>query len=373
MGVMGIPILLAPALGPVLAGWLVQYAVWRWIFLLNLPVGLLGLAIGLRSLPGIGRQGSAGLDLPGALLAPLAFAALSYGISQGGLSWTSPQTLGGLVVGSTALAALAVAELRARVPLLELRVFRSTEFCLAIVIQWTAQFALFGALFLVPFFLQQARGYGAFTTGLLLLPQALAAAIIMPLSGRLFDRIGARPLVLAGMALVAAATFLLARVSPATRGTDLILPLAMIGAGMGAMMMPPNTHLINAAPRSLVSRVTSLTNALQQVVNSLTIAGLTTILTARAALHISAARAAVAAPPAPLSSGGAPAGDGLRLAHDMQVAIASAYAAAFDDTFRLMVVAALAAGLLGLLLRSRATAGGDVREEAVREGIAMPS
>ncbi len=369
MGVMGIPILLAPALGPVLAGWLVQYAVWRWIFLLNLPVGIIGLAVGLRSLPAIGRQSAAGLDLPGTLLAPLAFAGLCYGISQSGTSWTSAQTLGGLVVGSVALLAFVVVELRARTPLLELRVFRSPEFCRAIVVQWVAQFALFGSLFLVPLFLQQVRGYGAFDTGLILLPQALAAAIIMPLSGGLFDRIGARPLVLLGIALVAVATYLLSGVSAATRGIDLLLPLAMVGAGMGMMMMPLNTHLINTAPRRLVSRVTSLTNALQQVVSSFTIAGLAAILTSRAATRIAAAKAAFAQAQ-PASTTGAPA----NLAHDLQAAMGAAFAAAFDDTFRVMVAAALVAGALGLLLRSRqAPAAPDGATEAVAtHGVTVP-
>ena len=83
MGLMGIPILLAPAIGPVLAGWLVQYASWRWIFLLNLPVGVIGVTLGLRSLPVAARQVTGGLDLPGMILGPLAFVALSYGITEG--------------------------------------------------------------------------------------------------------------------------------------------------------------------------------------------------------------------------------------------------------------------------------------------------
>jgi EmrB/QacA subfamily drug resistance transporter len=334
----------------VLAGWLVQYASWRWIFLLNLPVGIVGLAVGLRSLPAIGRQAVAVLDRWGMVLAPLAFAALSYGISQGSTSWTSEKTIGGIVVGGVALVAFIVAELRAHTPLLELRVFRSLDFSEGIVVQWIAQLALFGSLFLIPLFLQQVRGYGAFDTGLILLPQAIAAAVIMPLSGVLFDRIGARPLVIAGMALVAVATVLLAHVGVTTQGTDLILPLAMTGAGMGMMMMPLNTHLINAAPRKLVTRVTSLTNALQQVVNSLSIAGLATILTSRTTAHVTAAKAALAAQQAHAPAGSAPP-SAAQVAHAVHAALTSAFASAFDDTFYVMVGAAVIAGVLGLFLR----------------------
>ncbi|MGH2410356.1 MAG: DHA2 family efflux MFS transporter permease subunit, partial [Chloroflexota bacterium] len=187
MGVMGIPILFAPAIGPVVAGWLVQYATWRWIFLVNLPVGLVGLLIGLRCLPTIDRQNVAGLDLPGMLLGPLAFATLCYGVNQGSTSWSSTHTIGGLAVGALALVGFVVAELRAKSPLLELRVFRSIDFSLGIVAQWIGQFSLFGTLFLVPLFLEQARGYGAFDAGLSMLPYAIAAAIFMPLGGALFD------------------------------------------------------------------------------------------------------------------------------------------------------------------------------------------
>jgi len=365
MGLMGIPILFAPALGPVLAGWLVQYATWRWIFLLNLPVGLVGLLASLRSLPRIERQSVPGLDLPGMILGPLAFAALSYGVSQGSARWTSASTLGGLSVGGVALVAFVAVELRARTPLLELRVFRSRAFSLAIVVQWLAQFALFGGFFLVPLFLQQGRGYGAFATGLILLPQAIAAAVFMPLGGRLFDRIGARPLVVVGLGLVAAATVLLAGVSATTQGTDLIAPLAMRGAGMGLMFMTLNTHLINAAPRRLVGRVTALTNALQQVVTSLAIASLATIVTAQARAHLHAARAVFAARHArPTAVAGAlPHDVAARLAHELGAVMNGAVATAFDETFRVLIVVAVVGAVLGLALRRPPTVPAAVVDE----------
>jgi len=360
MGMMGIPILFAPAIGPVLAGWLVQYASWRWIFLINLPIGMAGLAVGVMGLPGVPRQAVAALDRRGAILGPLAFAALSYGVSAGSASWTATNTIAGLTIGAVALVAFIIVELRARNPLLELRVFRSIDFSLAIVAQWVGQIALFGSLFLVPLFLQQVRGFGAFDTGLAILPQALAAAVFMPIGGILFDRIGARPLVLGGLGCVAAATYLLARVSVSTQATDLILPLALTGAGMGLMMMPLNTHIINAAPRALVSRVTSLTNALQQVVNGLTIAALATILTARATSHIAAMTAAARAAG---HSGSVPAAATLaRLQHEI---VTKALALGFDDTFRAMVGAAIVGAIIGVALRRNRTA------QAVAEPVGL--
>ncbi len=360
MGMMGIPILFAPAIGPVLAGWLVQYASWRWIFLLNLPVGLVGLVVGVVGLPAVRRQAAGALDRWGAILGPLAFAALSYGVSQGSTSWTSAQTSAGLAVGAVALLAFIAVELRVETPLLELRVFTSLDFSLAIVAQWVGQIALFGSLFLVPLFLQQVRGFGAFDTGLAILPQAIAAAVFMPLGGVLFDRIGARPLVVLGLVLVAVATGLLGQVNVHTQVTDLIAPLVLAGAGMGLMMMTLNTHLINAAPRALVSRVTSLTNALQQVVNGLTIAALATILTSRITAHIASATVAARAarPPAAAPTPAA-------LARIQHALVTKAMALGFDDTFHVMIVAAVAGAVLGLLLRRNYAAQAAIQPEAL--------
>ncbi|QGQ94041.1 DHA2 family efflux MFS transporter permease subunit [Paenibacillus psychroresistens] len=281
MGIMGIPILLAPALGPLLAGWLVDYAYWQWIFIVNLPIGIIAIVVGIRSLPSIQRQAVAALDKFGILLAPIAFAGLSYGVSEGGNGWSSAKTITGLTVGVIALLLFIIVELRHKQPILELRVFKSMDFSKAIVIQWISQIALFGTMFMIPLFLQRAQGYSAFDTGLIMLPQAIAAGIFMPISGALFDKIGARPLVMGGMAIVTGAAFMLTQIDASNGISALILPLALIGAGMGLSMMPLNTHLIQASPQNLVGRVTSLTNAAQQVMTSFAVAGLITILASK--------------------------------------------------------------------------------------------
>jgi EmrB/QacA subfamily drug resistance transporter len=376
MSVFGVPILLAPALGPVLSGWLVQYADWRWIFLINVPVAVVAVTLGLRALPNLGAQRAVGaLDTLGALLAPLGFAAISYGISESTTAgWTGTQTLAGLAVGAVALIAFAVRELTADAPLLELRVFRGRDFSLAIVTQWVGQAALFGALFLVPLFLQQVRGYGAFDTGLFTLPQALAAAVVMPVGGRLFDRIGVRVPVTIGLVLVTISTWFLAQITATTTGEDLRWVLAMRGAGMGLMMMPLSTHIINSAPRNLVSRVTSLTSALQNVVGSLAIAGLATILQNQVVTHMATARSAVAAysraaiqhttaaqhaagqPPVPSTGAGhvtLPPAVQANIQHFATTAFHNAAATAFDNTFMVAAVAATVGVLLALTLRRR--------------------
>ncbi|GAB6989208.1 DHA2 family efflux MFS transporter permease subunit [Paenibacillus pini] len=341
MGIMGIPVLFAPAIGPVLSGWLVEYHSWRWIFLINIPVGIICLLIGFKKLPKVQRSQVPGIDKYGMILGPLAFAALSYAVSQGAEGWTSDKTLIGLAVGVIALVAFIIVELKSRTPLLELRVLGSIDFSAGIIVQWVAQFGLYGALFLLPQFLQQARGFGAFDTGLTLLPQAIASGLIMPIAGILFDKIGVRWLVVCGLTLVSGALYQYSHVDLTTESKDVILPLIMCGAGMGMMMMPMNTHLLNKAPRHLVNRVTSLTNSMQQVITSLAVSTLVTILSSRATARGIEMKEAAAASGAAANTSP----EALKQASQMVLT------KGFDDTFHIMMFVAIGGALLGLLLR----------------------
>ncbi len=111
MGIMGMPILLAPATGPILAGYLIDSVSWHWIFLINVPVGIIAVILALRLIPKIPAQSSTSLDLLGMIFGPIAFASLSYGISEGSTSWTSANTIGGLIVGCITLAIFIYVEL----------------------------------------------------------------------------------------------------------------------------------------------------------------------------------------------------------------------------------------------------------------------
>lgn len=282
MGMMGLPVLLAPALGPVISGYLVDYVNWQWIFLINIPVGIAGVIMAGLFLPNLPKKASAPLDYAGIALAPFAFGGLSYGLSEAGEGWTSAKTIAGLAVGAVAMILFAVVELRRKKePLLELRVFRSMQFTRGILVQWIMQFTMFGLIFAIPYFMQRLMGMSAFEAGLWTLPQALASAIMMPFSGRLFDRIGARPLVIGGLILITVGAYLFSLIDPSDSPWLFLIPRALIGFGTGMSFIALNTHLIQTAPKELVGKVTSLTSAAQQVVGSFAIAGLTTLLVSR--------------------------------------------------------------------------------------------
>lgn len=345
MGMMGIPILLGPALGPVVAGWLVEYHSWQWIFLINLPIGVIGILLGIRTLPNIQRQSVASLDLLGMLLGPLAFAALVYGVSNGGIdpitgksTWTDADTLIGSGIGVAALILFIIVELRQKNPLLELRVFRSGNFTKGIVVQWISQIAMFGTMFLVPLYLQQAHGYSPLKTGLIMLPQALASGLFMPIGGKLSDRFGARPLVIAGMVLTTISALLLSNISGDSGVGTVMLPLTLLGAGMGLFMMPLNNHLIQSAPQNLVGRVTSLTNAAQQVMMSFAIAILMTIFSTKM--------------------------KDLMVESGAQKPDVGLYASAFGHTFLILLGIAIVGGLLGFMLQKPKKVEGESENTA---------
>ncbi|AWP27292.1 MDR family MFS transporter [Paenibacillus glucanolyticus] len=279
---LGVPILIAPAIGPVFAGWLVDYVSWPYLFWVNVPVGILGICLGLRYLPKLESQAQAKLDKLGMIFGPLAFAALIYGVHQGGdAGWDSMQTIIGLAVGVVALLLFILVELRSSEPLLELRVFRSWSFTSAMLILWLTAVTFYGNFFLIPVYLQQVKGFNAFDTGLLMIPQAIACIVLMQIGGRLFDRMSVKPLVIIGTALLGLGAFLLSRVSSGSGMGMLIVAMTLAGSGHALYGMSLNAFVMKSAPQALINRVTSLNNASQQVMGSFAVAAFSTLLTAR--------------------------------------------------------------------------------------------
>ncbi|WP_025692809.1 DHA2 family efflux MFS transporter permease subunit [Paenibacillus zanthoxyli] len=347
MGMLGIPMLLAPALGPILSGWLIEYVSWHWIFLINLPIGIVAVILGAKYLPNTERHKTTHLDLLGIILAPIAFSMLAYGVNEGGgTGWSTAPAITGLTVGGAALLLFIIVELRQKNPLLELRVFRSSDFTRGIFLSWVTQAALFGSMLFVPLYLQNVRQFTPLETGLILLPQALASAIGMPLGGRLFDRIGARPLAFVGLSIISTALFLLSNITVETSLPSIMVCLGLMGLGMGLTMMPVNTHVLNAAPRHLVGRVTPLTTAAQQVVVSFAVAGMTGYLTTQINEHTAAA-----------GKGGNP----------LVAAVMG-----FDDVFFLSACIAAAGVVISLILRKPKTGSSNEGEVQQEDAALLP-
>src|SRR3954452_7430292 len=241
MSIVGVPMLLAPVVGPALGGLIVDDFSWRWIFLVNLPVGLIGLVLGSRLLPRAKASTDAGrLDWLGlALLCPrrsLLVFALAEVSTHGGLGAVSAWLP--LVSGVALIAAFVRHALRAARPLIDVRLFGERAFSAAAGTTFLVAMSLFDSLILLPLFFQIARGETALAAGLLQAPQGLGVALAMPFTGVMTDRIGGGRVVLFGLAVLTVSTIPLALIEPATSLWAISTVLFVRGLGVGATMMP---------------------------------------------------------------------------------------------------------------------------------------
>lgn len=266
MSVLGIPIVLGPICGPVLGGWLVEAFSWRWVFLVNIPVGLCALTLCWRAMEFDRPQPDAPLDWLGFVLLIPGLAAVIYGIvainAAGGL--LSPAVLVPMAVGVFALASFVWHSLRAKYALVDLRLFADRVFAACMGTLFIGIVAVFGGLLLLPLYLQTVRGESAMDTGLLLAPQGLGAVVAMPLAGWLADRVPLGRIVPVGLALIAVSFVALTQLTPQTTYLYFAAAVFVMGAGMGATMIPMFSGAMRTLSKPQVARASTSINIVQQ-------------------------------------------------------------------------------------------------------------
>jgi EmrB/QacA subfamily drug resistance transporter len=280
MGIIGVPQLLGPILGPVLGGLIVSNTSWRWIFIVNVPIGLVALWLSRSFLVPTPSDRDHRFDLPGfALLAP-GLALVVYGLSEVGVvgGFHGQSVWGSLIVGLALSAAFVARSFRAPEPLMDMRLFRDRTFSIATIGIFLTGATLYGTMFLLPLYYQIDRGEAAWRTGLLLAPQGIGAALAMRLAGSLADKYGPRYVAAAGLVVMGLGTFVLTTVSATTSYVLLASTLFVRGIGLGGAMMP----VIAASYRNLrhdqVPRATSATNIIRQIGGSLGVAVFAVVL-----------------------------------------------------------------------------------------------
>lgn len=238
--------------GPSLGGWLTQQYGWRSVFYINVPVGLIALVLSLAMiLPDRPSEITEGFDLPGGLVFMAGLIALLLGLNQGhSWGWGSPAVLGLLVAASLLLGLFINIERRVRHPMLDLSLFHRRLFSSSTVSAVLNYICVYSNLFLMPFYLIQARGLSPAQAGLLLTAQPILMAIVAPISGLLSDRIGARLLTTLGMAILAAGMLLLGRLELASSLPQVAVALAVAGVGIGVFISPNSSALLGSAPRN---------------------------------------------------------------------------------------------------------------------------
>ncbi|MFZ7104100.1 MAG: DHA2 family efflux MFS transporter permease subunit [Peptococcaceae bacterium] len=287
MGIFGISIMFAPAIGPCLGGYIVDNISWRMIFYINVPVGIINFILASISLKETELTKGKNFDKLGLLFSSLGFFSLLLALSKAaGKGWDSPLVIGLFVVSVVSLSMFVIVELRHPEPILELRVFKNPVFTISILIMSIVSIGLFGAMFLIPLYIQNILGFSATTSGLIMFPAAVASGIMMPIAGRIYDKMGARWVVFAGLAILTYTTYMLHVLDLATPFALLIFWLALRGVGLGLCNMPVMTAGMNTVPQPLIGKASAIFNVMRQVSASMGIAVFTTILQKRAVFHI---------------------------------------------------------------------------------------
>ena len=258
MAIAAVPSQLAPIAGPLLGGLVVDAAGWRWIFWLNVPIGLLALLLSARGLPAGERGPARRLDVLGLALLSPALALLVFG-----LSGTEPLPL---VAGAVLLVAFVGHALRtAESPLIDVRLFRHRALSAAAALNFLSRLSIFGASLLIPLYYQQIRGYAAPAAGLLMAPQSLGTMLALPVVGKLTDRLGARPVVLTGIGVSALAALGYTRVTATTPFPVLAASLLVWGIGVAAVAVPVSAAAYHGLPPAEIPGATSAITMIQTV------------------------------------------------------------------------------------------------------------
>lgn len=271
MGTISIVISVAPAIGPTLSGFVLAQLSWRWIFLLMLPIALVALGLGAWKVRNVTTPRDAHLDLPSLAMSAVGFGALIYGLSSIGESASGHTPVPPWVPITVGVLALAVFVrrqqrlVRTRGALLDLRVFADRSFTVSTTVLVISFMAMFGSLILLPMFLQEVLEQGTFETGLLLLPGGVAMGAMSPVVGRLFDRIGPRPLVTPGAVAMSAALWLMSTFDAATTAPTVVAVHMLLTSGLAFMITPLFTSALGSLRPELYGHGSAIISTVQQL------------------------------------------------------------------------------------------------------------
>ncbi|WP_077330382.1 MDR family MFS transporter [Virgibacillus siamensis] len=280
MGMVGLVIAFAPAIGPTLSGWVVESHSWRVLFYMILPIALLDIVFAYFALKNVTKLTHPKIDLTSIVLSSFGFGGLLFGFSSAGNNgWESTQVTVSLIIGALALGLFIWRQLSIEKPMLEFRVFKNKIFALSVFIGMMVMVSMIGVELLLPLYMQNARDYTAFESGLLLLPGAVIMGIMSPITGRLFDKIGARPLAIIGLTIVAGMTFLFSDMSASSSYFYMMVIYAIRMFGISLVMMPIMTEGLNQLPNHMLPHGTAMNNTMRQVAGSIGTATLITVMT----------------------------------------------------------------------------------------------
>lgn len=280
MGYIGLVISFAPAIGPTLSGYVTSNFEWRFLFWGVLPLALIMMIVAFFVMRNVTDQKERKVDPISIVLSTFGFGGLLYGFtSAGNYGWGNPVTIITLVLGALTVVAFILRQLRMETPMLEFRVFKGRVFRLSTIICSIGFMGLIGLETLIPLYMQNMRGFTAMEAGLVLFPGAIIAGLMAPITGRIFDKIGAKALAVPGLILMTISTFAFLFIDTTTSLTYLSVMYAIRMFGFSMMMMPTNTAGLNEMPRKLIPHAAAVTNTIRQMSASIGTALLVTTMT----------------------------------------------------------------------------------------------
>ncbi|WP_270181391.1 MDR family MFS transporter [Alkalihalobacillus sp. CinArs1] len=283
MGYIGLVISFAPAIGPALSGWLTANYSWRLLFWSILPLSIMIIIIAYFIMKNVTELSRPKVDPVSIILSSIGFGGLLYAFtSAGNNGWDSPITLIVLAIGVVTLAIFITRQLRMSHPMLEFRVFKDKIFTITTIIGMIMFLGLIGAETLIPLYMQNMRDFTAFESGLVLLPGAVIVAFMSPITGRIFDKFGARLLAITGLTIVTASTVGFVFIDPTTTITYLTVMYAIRMFGLSMVMMPVTTAGLNQMPKRLIPHGAAMNNTMRQIAASVGTAILVTVMTTTA-------------------------------------------------------------------------------------------
>ena len=289
MGTMGIAMILAPAIGPTLSGYIVQNYHWNVMFYGMFFIGLVAIIVGMFWFKLYQRTTNPKADIPGIIYSTIGFGALLYGFSEAGnKGWGSTEIVTMFVIGIIFIVLFVIRELRMKAPMLNLEVLKYPTYTLTTVINMIVMMSLYGGMILLPLYLQDLRGFSALDSGLLMLPGALVMGALGPIAGKLLDTIGIKPLAIFGIGIMTYATWELSKLNLETPYLHIMGIYVLRSFGMAFIMMPIMTAGMNALPARLISHGNAFFNTMRQLAGSIGTAILVTVMTTQQTNHVAA-------------------------------------------------------------------------------------
>lgn len=286
MGVLFLIFTFAPAIGPTLSGIIIDVMDWRWLFYFIIPVTLISIFVGHYYLVNVTTITKPKIDILSIILSIAGFGGVVYGFSASGTEgWSDPQVYGSIIVGSLSLIVFVVRQLRISNPILELRTFRFSSFSLSIILLIITMMAMFSTITLLPMFLQSVLLVTAFQSGLIMLPGSVVNGLMSPVSGKLFDRFGARVIIIPGILILSLAMYLFSRFTLDSTSLQIILTHCLLMLGVALVLVPIQTYGLNQITPEYYAHGSAIFSTLQQVAGAIGSALFIATMSARSLIH----------------------------------------------------------------------------------------